>query len=156
MPVHKSRGYYMRSPRSVHELTKMVRSYRPQILFLSETKRKSSKMVWLQHVWNFSGCFVVESRGRSGGLCLLWTDCIQVTISTYFVSHIDAIITGSLCPEPFRFTGFYGHPITNQRVESWNLLTQLRNQNGLPWCCVGDFNEILRCNEKQGGRPRPY
>ena len=30
----------------------------------------------------------------------------------------------------------------------------LHQQVTLPWICIGDFNEILSVNEKQGGEPR--
>ena len=51
--------------------------------------------------------------------------------------------------------GFYGHPETSQRVESWCLLNFLRDVSQLPWLVIGDFNEIRCQAEKEGGVSRP-
>ena len=48
------------------------------------------------------------------------------------------------------FTGFYGEPETANREYSWNLLRDLSHRHNLPWSCIGDFNEIVRLEEKQG------
>ncbi|KAF5458429.1 hypothetical protein F2P56_022456 [Juglans regia] len=53
-------------------------------------------------------------------------------------------------------TGFYGNPITSTRHESWQLLQALTSTGTTGWLCVGDFNEILRYDEKWGGPLRPY
>nr|POE90757.1 hypothetical protein CFP56_27341 [Quercus suber] len=55
----------------------------------------------------------------------------------------------------WRLTGFYGHPDTNKREETWTLLESLGRSNTLPWLCLGDYNEILSQTEKAGGRLRP-
>ena len=57
--------------------------------------------------------------------------------------------------DAWRFTGFYGDPETASRENSWNLLRDLSQRLALPWVCVGDFNEILRLEEKQGWLDRP-
>lgn len=49
--------------------------------------------------------------------------------------------------------GFYGHPNTNKRKESWGLLNRLNLLN-CEWCIFGDFNEILFNNEKKEGKIR--
>uniref|UniRef100_A0A2N9G219 Uncharacterized protein n=1 Tax=Fagus sylvatica TaxID=28930 RepID=A0A2N9G219_FAGSY len=54
--------------------------------------------------------------------------------------------------QPWRLTCFYGAPETHLRDQSWNLLRNLHGQFSLPWCCVGDFNEIVRSSEKCGRR----
>ena len=51
----------------------------------------------------------------------------------------------------WRFTGFYGFAETHKHHESWNLLRLLHQQNSLPWCCVGDYNELTSTDEKVGG-----
>lgn len=43
----------------------------------------------------------------------------------------------------WKFTGFYGHPDSARRWESWALLQHLETLQPLPWLCAGDFNEIL-------------
>ncbi|XP_062021007.1 uncharacterized protein LOC133737483 [Rosa rugosa] len=54
-------------------------------------------------------------------------------------------------------TGFYGHrPTTSERHHSWELLRRLVHMYpNLPWLIFGDFNEILRDEEKSEGRLRP-
>lgn len=37
---------------------------------------------------------------------------------------------------------------------TWEALRSIKNVNPMPWLVVGDFNEILYNNEKEGGRPR--
>ena len=33
---------------------------------------------------------------------------------------------------------------------SWSMLRSLSTRSTLPWVCIGDFNEILYADEKQG------
>ncbi|XP_074351494.1 uncharacterized protein LOC141690607 [Apium graveolens] len=43
-----------------------------------------------------------------------------------------------------------------KRQESWNLLRELANKSDLPWCIIGDFNDMMSTDEKRGGRPHPF
>ncbi|KAA3489871.1 reverse transcriptase [Gossypium australe] len=69
-------------------------------------------------------------------------------------SHIDVVVEENDGAETWRFTGFYGEPVEQNRKVSWELLRALHNGNNLPWLVAGDFNEILFSFEKQGGRIR--
>ena len=57
----------MGDPRAVHEMARMVNRYNPQMLFLIETKRKSSEMEWLKSKLYFVNCLAVDSIGRVEG-----------------------------------------------------------------------------------------
>ena len=46
--------------------------------------------------------------------------------------------------------GFYGEPKIARRFEAWNKLRNLNTHLETPWLCVGDFNEIIRLDEKVG------
>ena len=143
------------SSRTVHELTKLIRIFKPQILFLIETKRKNAEMDWLRVKWDYDNCMVVDSVGRAGGLAMLWNNQSQIEVLSYSKFHIDVKVNGELMDESWRFIGFYGHFQTHKRGETWDLLRALHDQMVLPWLCAGDFNEILSDNEKQGGASRP-
>ena len=43
-----------------------------------------------------TGCFVVNPRGRAGGLALLWKEGVDVSISSYTTNHIDAHVGGEV------------------------------------------------------------
>nr|POE83547.1 hypothetical protein CFP56_48278 [Quercus suber] len=98
---------------------------------------------------------VVPSNKRAGGLALLWKTSMQVEILTYSPRHIDAIMTEEQGRKKWRFTGFYGHPETGKREESWKLMESLSHRSDLPWVCMGDYNEIMHAKEKEGGGVRP-
>ena len=48
----------------------------------------------------------------------------------------------------------YGHPKKRLKNETWRLLRHLRARASLPWVCIGDFNEILCLEERNGRIPR--
>ena len=69
--------------------------------------------------------------------------------------HIDSIVHGGSV-NAWRLTRFNGEPDTGRRSEGWNILRMLSSKPQLPWCCLGDFTELLEVHEKKGGVPRAY
>ncbi|PNX66302.1 endonuclease/exonuclease/phosphatase family protein, partial [Trifolium pratense] len=55
----------------------------------------------------------------------------------------------------WRLTGFYGYPGGSRRRDSWNFLRHLSHVSNIPWCIIGDFNDILSSDEKKGRVDRP-
>jgi hypothetical protein len=130
-------------------LHNLVKSQRPTVLFLMETKLDVRRMELLRVKLRFKYCFSIPSLGRSGGLALLWNDPAQLTVQSFSQNHIDSHIqvSGGI---DWRLTGFYGHLEGHRKRESWALLDKLYNMGTLPWLCVGDFNEILSLEERLG------
>ena len=50
-------------------------------------------------------------------------------------------------------SGIYALAQPRDKDDFWNHLVELNNVIDLPWCLIGDFNEILCPNEKLGGQP---
>ena len=72
-----------------------------------------------------------------------------VHIQSYSKFHIDAHV---FQPDglSWRVTGFYGHPEASMRSRSWALLRRLHAMGDMPWLVLGDFNEIVKLEEKFG------
>lgn len=51
-------------------------------------------------------------------------------------------------------TRFYGNLETHKRIGSWEVLSSLGQVFDIPWVYIGDFNEVLSVNEKEGGAHR--
>ena len=103
----------------------------------------------------FENLFIAPRSNRGGGLVLFWRLPIDVTMEGLGKNYIDAIINKNQDNE-WRFTGFYGEPETQRRIKSWNLLRNLAQKFQVPWLCAGDFNELMRGDEKLGGNRRSH
>ena len=86
---------------------------------------------------------------------MLWKKEFNLDIMGYAGNYIDAIVMESILGLKWRITGFYKHPETHKRKESWDQLRALNKKFHLPWMCFGDFNEVLSMIEKMGGMQRP-
>ncbi len=137
------------NPETVLELHHCVKKEAPQIVFLMETRLPVWKLEFIRLRLGMKGCFGVERDGYGGGLALLWDDSVDVHVQSYSKHHIDSWVN-SHSGEVWRFTGFYGHPITTCRRYSWELLRRLKGMSDRPWLVLGDFNEIMSSDEKQG------
>ena len=100
-------------------------------------------MEWIRNQLNYDGLYVVDCACHSGGLALLWTNTVKVSILGSSTNYIDAHVTIDQVGS-WRFTGFYGCPERNRRNESWAMLKNLSKISQLPWILLGDFNDILR------------
>ena len=112
-------------------------------------------MEWQRVRWKFDKCIAVDKMGRGEGLALLWTNAVNVEVTSFSNKHIDVLVGESEDQRKWRFTGFYGKPDMRKRHESWDLLRRLKDCSMLSWLYIGDFNEIMRSEEKLGGAQRP-
>lgn len=125
---------------------------RASLIFICETKLRDLTCRRWRDVLGYSGLFVVNCEGRSGGLMLLWKEPLIVTIQSFTSGHIDSLVQHG--EKRWRFTGFYGNPEASNRHLSWTLLRRLSCMYELrdfPWIVGGDFNEICFDTEKFGG-----
>lgn len=98
---------------------------------------------------------MVSFDGLSSGLSLLWKPNTQVHVQNFSRWFIDAHIVCADIGLKWRLTGFYSHPNTSKREETWTLLESFGCSNTMPWLCLGDFNEIISRREKAGESLRP-
>ena len=141
--------------RVVQELVDIVQAQDPMIVFLSEKWSSKEYMLWVRDRIQCVGCFTIPTDGRGGGLALLWKKNIDVWVDSFSGYHIDAIIHVN-SENAWRLTGFYGEPEASHRSEGWNMLRMLSSKPKLPWCCFGDFNELLEVQDKKYGAPRAH
>lgn len=141
-------------PRKVRFLTDVIRQERPNFVFLGETICKKDKIEFLRMKLGFEGMVVVDPQGRSGGLAFLWCDSDQEKLMSLSQNHIDVEVTVEGMGV-WRITGMYGEPERSNRRKTWDLLRNLARDSNLPWCTIGDLNNVTSQQDKQGGEPYP-
>ena len=108
------------------ELGDYIQTKDPSIMFIAETWTDEARPKVVKCRLNFDHMFSVPRVNRGGGLVLFWKDSVKLRVDTSSKNHIDCII-GEGTEGLWRFTGFYGEPITHKRHESWELLRQLHS-----------------------------
>lgn len=63
----------------------------------------------IRHGLGYEGGFIVETRGHSGGIAMMWKNGEEGKLLSYSANHIDLEINIDGLPE-FRLTGFSGEP----------------------------------------------
>lgn len=140
-------------PAAIPYLCDLNRTRRPDVIFLCETLARTNKLEEIRLSLHYECAFTVNSVGRSEGLCLLWKKAVTCDILSYSNNHIDVIMNDE--SGRWRFTGYYGFPDQGRRNQSWNLLRHLASVNSLPWLIMGDFNDLLSSDDKEGGAAHP-
>ncbi|KAK1379299.1 Endonuclease/exonuclease/phosphatase family protein [Heracleum sosnowskyi] len=144
----------MGPPWKLQFLQDVIRQQRPAFVFLCETLSNKKKMEWVRTRIGFQGMIVVEAKGRSGGLSLLWKDQDQVPLLSVSDNHIDVCVSVDGV-QAWRLKGFYGEPDRSKRRRTWELLKNLSRDSNLSWCTIGDMNNILSKTDKKGGDSYP-
>ena len=120
-----------------------------------ETKSDVDWMKVIKDRCGFQESHIIPNDGSSGGLALFWILEIKIQVLSSSMSHIDGVVNEGGTSTKWHMIGFYGNLETSRRVESWQLLTSLSGALLLPWLIIGDFNEIRRNSENEGGASQP-
>ncbi|KAE8798436.1 Elongation factor 1-alpha [Hordeum vulgare] len=128
----------------------------PDVLFISETRLTEKELDRFRWSLGLTHMLVWDPVGRSRGIALFWRRGVEISLRSYGRRHIDVDVVeenGSV----WRMTGVYGESAGERKKETWRTLKLLgqQHQDGRPWLCLGDFNEILTSDEKEGGIERP-
>ncbi|XP_074378461.1 uncharacterized protein LOC141719998 [Apium graveolens] len=142
-------------PRTIHFLKELTQQIKPNIIFLSETLAKHSRIIEVCKALNYADCWSVDAQGHSGGLALLWKNEGGCVVTGSTKHYVDFEVANDHVGR-WRYTGFYVCPERGRRHESWELIRDLARKSNLPWCIIGDFNDMMSADEKRGGRPQPY
>lgn len=130
-------------PRTVQELTALVRAKSLTFVFLCETRISEARVANLRWRLGLRNCITMDSNGGGGGLALFWHESVDVTLMEKNPRFIDVATRLGPDEAPFRITFVYGEPRTENRHHMWEALRRLRGVSDLPWLVVGDFNEVM-------------
>lgn len=132
----------------------------PSLAFIVETRLKEEEIQKIVQKLGFTNCVSIDCNGsgrdRSGGLCLLWKDELNIQINSFSSNYI-----GGVCKEDnddaraWFFAGVYGCPTDPQKKETWRLVQSIYNDLGERLIIFADFNDITHQNENKWGNLRP-
>src|SRR5215216_4166019 len=106
-------------PATVRELRDLVEISTPTILCLVETQLQKSRVEGLCFSLGFDFSFGVGSSGRSGGICILWKNSVDLAIKNYSQYHVDAWVKEPGI-EQWRLSCFYGEATRSLRYKTWD------------------------------------
>jgi hypothetical protein len=142
-------------PQTVQEHVHLVRNVCPAIVFISEIRQQVNRVTNLKGRLGMYNCFVIEGRGKGGGLDLFWNNSIKISVVLYDLHHIDTLIWDGVHHAAWWGTFVYGEPKTQDRHNMWELLKRLKTCHYAPWLVIGDFNEVLWEHEHLSCHRRP-
>lgn len=133
----------------------LISNHRPEIVALFETKVCLSSMDMYFNNKGFTAATFVNPIGRVGGIWLLW-DPTQVTVHATRITNqaIHAFVSKYPFEEWLLFA-VYTSPNPRVRDELWEDLENQAQQNPLPWCAIGDYNDISSSSERKSSSPDP-
>jgi hypothetical protein len=132
-----------------------MNSTKSLVCFISETRTTSVARSSLINRFNAFDAFLVPAVGQSGGLWLIWTDDISLSVVDQSQYFIFALCNNHLDNKHFGLVCLYGDPHHHNTSTIWmQVMDFVVNNSGLPILCTGDMNELMNPNEKSGpGRP---
>lgn len=133
---------------TINELRELCRSHQPAVVFLMETKAPKERVERIRRTLKFKDMFVVEARGLSGGLCLLWNTKVGLEVLQASPNFIHTRVIDKGTDKMFNCTFVYGNPRFEQRRWLWASIQSLQVCKDWSWCCIGDFNEMINIGEK--------
>ncbi|KAK8558493.1 hypothetical protein V6N13_103667 [Hibiscus sabdariffa] len=115
---------------------------------LEEVTSRIVSRVW--YTYNFEFAFS-PSKGKAGGILIIWdTTCFHLRASELNPRFV--LIDGVWIKEDWRcgIFGIYAPSGMAEQVCLWSSIGGLLASRQFPWCVCGDFNVVLKREERQG------
>ena len=144
-------------PRKQNGVKKELVKSGARVIGLFETKFKNDMCaveVWMRlHFpgWRYSSNFHLDHRGR---VLVMWDPChVDLEVIGASSQHIGCIVTDRTSGERYGTCFVYGLFTISHRSRIWEWVEQLMSSHSLPWIVLGDFNNVMRAEERINGRP---
>jgi len=136
----------------VHEEVKFLqRSHKPDILFLIETMTNDRNTAQILPKMGFDNYDFISPINHSGVIWVLWNNNrIHASILRKDSRAIHMLVHDPSNLNNLVISGVYGPAQCGEKEHFWANLEQLNNVIDLPWCIVGDLNELEKQAEKKG------
>lgn len=118
-----------------------------------ETKIKNANVAATVTRLGYIHCFFFPARAHAGGLCVCYKQGITVEPIHIDGNMITIIFYQLPSPHPWMCSFIYGPPYQTPKPAFWKKLTSLIESFPGPWLGIGDLNEVLTAEEKEGGQP---
>ena len=143
----------MGNPRTVRRLKELSKKFRPDILFLCETKNPHEVVLQKCEQLSYEDHHLVTPTcHKAGGLALFWNQSLKLSVLSSNADVIDTMIEHE---ENFFYASFvYASTDRTKRNQLWDALLVTAESRDAPWFVTGDFNDILNSEEKSGGTDR--
>lgn len=146
----------MGNPGTVQYLARLVRFNCLHIIFLMEIKIGRTEYEEVRRRLPGFNLFIVDAKGRLGGLALLWKRELKLNIVGFSTHCINFCIVDSSGGLEWKGSGIYRWPEMGKKHLTWKLIKEIRQQDDIPCLCFRDFNEITYSSKKVGGAERDY
>ncbi|GAU45522.1 hypothetical protein TSUD_186790 [Trifolium subterraneum] len=146
----------VRSPLKIEKKIKLNGENKCEVKYVME--RDDGRRSWSNEIRaeirRPGGRVAIDVEGRSEGLAVFWKDSSKCRVLNYTCNFINMIVEDEQWGE-WRLTCYYGYPERSRRCAAWDLLRDLGNMSSIPWCIIGDFNDLLSQADKKGIHPHP-
>lgn len=130
-------------PGTVQELVLLVRTYRPKLVFISETRQCEEKIKKLRWRLGLKYCITQAGIGKGGGIALFWDEQVAIKILSKGPRYFDVLIKDDPNGRQWRGTFVYGEPKASERHHMWTTIRRIKPDSSVPWLMLGDFNETM-------------
>ncbi|XP_023639459.1 uncharacterized protein LOC111830917 [Capsella rubella] len=128
----------------------ILKKYPTDVLAVFETHAGGDRAQRICHGLGFDSSFRVDAAGQSGGLWLLWRSNVgEVEIMSSSDQFIHARVKQGV--ECFHLVVVYAAPTVSRRSGLWASLKAVVTSIDGPLMIGGDFNTIVRIDERVGG-----
>ena len=133
----------------IQEVKFLTRTQKPHMFFLLETMVNESNIRRILLQLGLEHFDFVLPVNHSGGITVLWNNGnIHASTLLKETRAIHMLIHDPVNAQNYIISGIYAVAQTRDKSVFWNHLVEPNNVIDLPWCLMGDFNEILCPNEK--------
>ncbi|XP_015879387.3 uncharacterized protein LOC107415557 [Ziziphus jujuba] len=138
-------------PRVINVFKSLVRKSNLSCVFLCETKGGRDRLEKVCRSLGYHNMEIIEAKGNAGGLCLMWSDDVNLKIER----SNERVICGDMLDDvgnpTWSFLACHSPPYIGEKKNFWSQLIGIVNDLNRPWILFGDLNEIIDESEKFGG-----
>ncbi|XP_028081728.1 uncharacterized protein LOC114283094 [Camellia sinensis] len=130
-------------------LVEIVKTHKPKILILMETKVAFSTMSEFFNQLGFTASSTIDPVGRVGGIWIAW-DTSQVNVRASIVS--PQVIHATVHEEDYEewvLAAVYASPNPSLRERLWQDLEDVAHSMQQPWLVARDFNDYANQSERR-------